>query len=132
MSKIPSFADAVPIHVYTRAQALADGLLIDVSETAREAGFKVPVALTAAVWADCVAWDMEREVCPQDEAGRLWDVLSMAGFAARGRLNAERVSFAVLRVRCGRLRPELVRLVLAIGPGDGGEPAITVMQPEED
>jgi hypothetical protein len=126
------FADAEVIHSYSRAQALADGVLIDVSETAREAGFKVPVALTAAVWADCVAWDREREVCPQDEAGRLWDVLSMAAFAARGRPDAAQVPFALLRVPCGRLRPELARLVLAIGPGDEGEPVITIMQPGED
>jgi hypothetical protein len=36
---------------YTRAEAIADGVLIDVSERAREAGFTVPVAVTAAVWA---------------------------------------------------------------------------------
>lgn len=46
------FANAVLVHAYTRAQALADGMLVDVSEVAREAGFKVPVALTAAVWAE--------------------------------------------------------------------------------
>ncbi|WP_194294307.1 hypothetical protein [Streptomyces sp. RB17] len=26
---------------------------------AREAGFRVPIALTAAVWADCVQWSDE-------------------------------------------------------------------------
>ena len=44
------------IYVYTRAQALEDGVLIDVSDTAREAGFKCPVALTSAAYADCVEW----------------------------------------------------------------------------
>ena len=126
------FAGADLIHVYTRAQALADGLLIDVTQTAREAGFKVPVAITAAVWADCVAWDMEHEVCPQDETGRLWDVLCMAAFAARSRPDADRIGFGVLRVRCGRLRPDLVRLVLVVGPGDAGEPVMTIMLPGED
>ena len=36
------------IHSYTRAEALADGELIDVSATAREAGIRWPVALTLA------------------------------------------------------------------------------------
>ena len=30
------------LHAYTRAQAIEDGILVDVSETAREAGFKIP------------------------------------------------------------------------------------------
>ena len=31
---------------YTRAQAIEDGVLVDVSELAREAGFRFPVAMT--------------------------------------------------------------------------------------
>src|SRR6185437_8267129 len=38
------------IYSYTRAQAIADGVLVDVSETAKEAGFKYPVALTRMVF----------------------------------------------------------------------------------
>ncbi len=41
-----------PISIYTRAQALDDGFLVDVSELAKEAGFRFPVALTRAAWAD--------------------------------------------------------------------------------
>ena len=40
------------IHTYTRKQALEDRMLIDVSETAREASSRWPVAVTAAVWAE--------------------------------------------------------------------------------
>ena len=39
-----------PIYVYTRAQAIEDGELIDVSKTAKQTGFKLPVAVTRAVW----------------------------------------------------------------------------------
>ena len=35
---------------YSRAQAIEDGILVDVSDTAREAGFTIPVALTRTVW----------------------------------------------------------------------------------
>lgn len=38
------------IHSYSRRQANEDGVLVDISETAREAGFTLPVALTAAVY----------------------------------------------------------------------------------
>jgi hypothetical protein len=39
------FENADLIHAYTRANAIADGTLIDVSEVTREAGFRFPVAL---------------------------------------------------------------------------------------
>jgi len=68
--------------VYTRAQAIDDGVLVDVTETAAEAGFKVPVALSAALWAEAVAWDESRGAL-QDEKGRLWDCLWMAYCTAR-------------------------------------------------
>lgn len=130
MSLSPLFTEADLIHAYTRAQALADGVLVDVSEMAKEAGFKAPVALTAAVWADCVAWPKDDGT--QDESGRLWDVLYLAMFEARRRRNAQIVPFGLLRVPRGRCKPELIQLVMHIGPGDNAEPVITIMQPGED
>ena len=38
------------LSAYTRAQAIEDGFLVDVSDTAREAGFGIPVAVTRSVW----------------------------------------------------------------------------------
>jgi Cupin len=57
------------------ADAIADGILIDVTETAREAGFTVHVALTQEAWTDCVAWNnstdtAKPEYTGQSEAGR--------------------------------------------------------------
>lgn len=52
-----------PIFTYTRAQAIDDAILndvsdmaIDVSDMAKEAGFRVPVALSSVAWDDCFAW----------------------------------------------------------------------------
>ena len=63
------FEEADLIHSYTRADALRDGVLIDVSAVAREAGIRYPVALTRAAWGRCVA--VPPGVLCQDEAGRL-------------------------------------------------------------
>jgi hypothetical protein len=49
------WGDCAVIHQYSRADALADGVLIDATELAREAGFRYPVALTSAAWHECVA-----------------------------------------------------------------------------
>ena len=123
------------IYAYTRANAIADGTLVDVTELAHEAGFRVPVAITAAAWSDCVAWsaaDTLRQTS-QDEAGRLWDVLWMASIAAR-RAIGERCLFQFYRVpRGGRVTlPRPTTLNLHIGPGDSGEPVVTVLMPHED
>ncbi|WP_206171518.1 DUF6573 family protein [Thiorhodococcus mannitoliphagus] len=130
MSLSPLFTEADVIHVYTRAQALADGVLMDVSVMAREAGFKVPVAVTAAVWSDCVAWP--REDAGQDEQGRLWDVLTMARLEAGRHGNLQVVPFKVLRVPRDGTTPQLTQLTLHIGPGDDAEPVITILLPGED
>lgn len=122
------------IHTYSRAQAIADGALIDVTSTAAELGYSVPVALTSAVYEDCVRWD-EDDSRPQNEAGRLWDVLWMAINAARRQPGASRVVFEMLRVdRAGYSdAPGRVRLAMEIGPGDtAADPVITIMQPDED
>lgn len=123
------------IHAYTRATAIEDGVLVDVTSTAQEAGFRAPVALTAAAWADCVAWsetDSARQVS-QDEAGRLWDVLSMAKLAARLAGGADLV-FELYRVpRGGKgTRARHTQLRMLIGPGDEGEPVITILMPGGD
>ena len=48
------FEKADLAHHYSRADALCDGELIDVSATAQEAGIRWPVALTRAAWGRCV------------------------------------------------------------------------------
>ena len=125
------------ISTYTRAQAIDDGVLIDVGDMAQEAGFKLPVAMTTAAWADCVDWsadDSDRQV-HQDQSGRLWDVLFMASHAIRTHTGqASRLPFTLYRVPrdgCAR-KSELTQLKVVIGPGDRGEPVITILLPNED
>lgn len=125
------------IHSYSRAEAIADGVLVDVTKPASEAGFKVPVTITRAAWADCVEWNDEieaRKATTQDESGRLWDVLWMAFNACRRPGEGQRRVFELHRVpREGRgNRPRRVALAVHIGPGDNAEPVITIMQPNED
>jgi hypothetical protein len=49
------FENAEIISRYSRADAIRDGVLIDVSAVAREAGIRYPVALTCAVWEQCAS-----------------------------------------------------------------------------
>jgi hypothetical protein len=126
------FEDAELIHRYRRADAIRDGVLIDVSAAAREAGFKFPVALTAAAWSKCVTVPPGVEC--QDEAGRLWDVLFLLHLAIRGQKNdGAEVRFAVhVRDDNREGTPPLVHLKALCGPDDHGSPCVTVMVPDED
>jgi hypothetical protein len=122
----------VLIHAYTRAQAIADGVLIDVSKLAKEAGFKYPVALTSAAWADCVA--VPEGADDQDETGRLWDVLNVLHFAIKAspkNRDSSAIRFKV-SVRTGEATSEDIELKSICGPGDDPNPVITIMLPDED
>ncbi len=133
-----------PVHVYTRAQAIEDGVLIDVSATAREAGIVWPVAMTSAAWADCVEWTEQTEArkgySGQSESGRLWDVVWMLSLAVRGALrrgldaSQQPLFYSPHRTpREGRgVMPRKVTLKVQVGPNDDGRPCITVMLPSED
>ena len=136
--KDPSSAEPVLILAYSRARAIADGTLIDISTTAAEAGFSVPTALTAAAFSECVEWtddDADGSKFYQDQSGRLWDVVYLAAMKARrlANQNTEEVLYELRVVpRPGQHRPELRTLKLVIGPGDNSEPVATIMLPDED
>ena len=125
------------ISTYTRAQAIEDGVLIDPGSMAKEAGFKWPVALTADAWADCVAWteDDSQQQVYQDQSGRLWDLVFMASHAIRtSKGSGDRLLFQLYRVpRDGHsTEAVLITLKLIVGPGDAGEPVVTILLSNED
>ena len=125
------------ISTYTRTQAIEDGVLIDAGAMAREAGFKWPVAITTAAWADCVAWTEadSRQQVYQDESGRLWDVLYMASYAIRNsKRSGDRLLFQLYRVPRDGCSNEavLTTLKLIVGPDDAGDPVSTILLPNED
>ena len=120
------------IYSYTRAQAVADGLQVEVTKTAQEAGIRFPVFLTRTVYDSFVT--VPPGVTAQDEAGRLWDVLWMLRFAImRSRAGQAYLPFA-LYVRNDNRAARLVKLVATCGPLDidDAQPSITVMMPDED
>jgi hypothetical protein len=120
------------ISVYTREQALADGFLVDVSDTAKEAGFKWPVAVTRAVWDDIVTPTPHDEREGQSKEGRLWDVLNMARLAAKANKDdSDSVLFKVLVRGDQKQQTITLKLVLSAEAPEGG-PCLTIMLPDED
>ncbi|MCP4284514.1 MAG: hypothetical protein GY792_08690 [Gammaproteobacteria bacterium] len=123
------------ISTYTRAQAIEDGVLVDAGPMAKEVGFTLAVALTSAVWADCVVWsdDDSQKQGHQDQSGRHYDVLFMAAFAIRtSEDSGDRLLYELYRIPRDGYSTEAkpVTLKLIIRPGDQGEPVLTIL-PEE-
>ena len=116
------------IYAYTRADALRDGELVDVTATAAEMGYRVPVAVTRAVWVGVGEPD---ETPGQSVEGRLWDVLWMLHYAIR---TGPRAGSAVRFQLCARIGgvSRLVTLKAVMRPGDEADPVLTIMWPDED
>jgi len=138
------------IYSYTRAQAIDDGVLVDLSDPSftfrrglnilKEAGIKFPLAMTQTAFARTVQELGEPLPPAQDLSGRLWDVLTMLKFAIKNGGNENTLSFSVCvwnwvyaaGKRTERTKQETVQLKAVCGPGDNAEPVITVMLPDED
>jgi hypothetical protein len=121
------------IFSYSRAQAIEDGVLVDWTKEplvslCRQAGFRLPIAMTDGAWAACIG----SEPFPQGQsvAGRAWDVLNVLRAAIRANRDTDRVDFKV-RVWNG-VRFADVALWCLVGPGDTAEPVLTIMLEGED
>ncbi len=120
------------IYAYTRAQAIEDGVLVDLTEWAGETGFSVPVACTTTVWHEYIVPPDRTRQWGQSERGRAHDLLWMLLNAIRRNDGAQhQVQFEVIFLMAPE-RNETARLKAVCGPGDQGEPVITIMRPHED
>lgn len=66
------------IHSYTREQAIEDGVLVDVSEWAKEVGVSAPTVFTQHLWSVVDVSGRKGYRGVQDTRGRAHDVLFMA------------------------------------------------------
>ncbi|WP_034632833.1 DUF6573 family protein [Maridesulfovibrio bastinii] len=121
------------IHSYLRKQAIEDGYLIDVTEKAKESGFKVPVCISLNLHERYVTPPSGLEGEGQSYDGRLHDVFEICKAAVYERLDENRVIFNVFFLMKTKPRTlEDVEIVSVIGPDDDGKPCLTLMLPEDD
>lgn len=117
------------ISTYTRAQAIEDGDLIDISKMAKECGYSYPAAITRALYADINGIPDSQKGIESFDA-RLWDVLWMGKRAALV-AGGNRVVFQlIMRVKGSRKNLYFVKVVLADGD-EAGKPVFTFMKPNE-
>jgi hypothetical protein len=117
------FADFEVIHTYTRAQALADGVLVDLSAAFPQETrlYKYHVACTASVFAMA-----EKAANFGSLHGVIWDLIFMSQSGIVKRLGESGVLFRVI------LGNKTHTLQCICGPGDQAEPVLTIMGEFED
>ena len=123
------------VFTYTRKQAIEDGILVDITDTAKEMGFKFPVAITSTAWHEYVIPSKDLTYWGQSVKGRLWDIIFALHFHIVQHPGKE-----VLNLRTVFMIPDkrhdyihkAFELKAVASVGDKGEPVITIMLPEED
>jgi hypothetical protein len=129
VGSVDSVAHGDVVHSYTRRQAIADGVLVNVTRQASpvemHGGFRCPVAVTAALWAAIEAIPPSLAGIA-DARGRLHDVLWMASLAVRraSSVFAVQLPFAGTHKRTQQLRVD-------VGPDDDCAPCVTIGFPED-
>jgi hypothetical protein len=122
------------LSVYTRAQAIEDGVLIDVTNLApdlvQNAGIKLHVAMTREVWDEYV--EVPAGLVGQDWKGRLYDILFMFTTQARRARKASEILFQLCVQNDPRRKAQRVTLKAVCGPDDAGKPCVTILTPSQD
>jgi len=134
------------IDIYSRADAINDGVLIEVeNELLEEVGIKFPTAVTNGLTE--LLDDMPKH---ESLRGRVIDMLTMFTYAVKGTIPSEKIAVEVgegmvytfiLNDSSFKGKPKEVQVKAIVGPGDYPEgypedmlpPAVlTFMLPEED
>jgi len=118
------------IFSYTRQDAINDGTFIDVSDMAKEAGIKHPVAVTSNLYHTHIVPSASQQESGQSIKGRLWDVLSMFAFCCRGMVGETDGNMATFPVRFSGKEVTIWAFIEAQSMEDPS-PAINIMLPED-
>lgn len=126
------FATSNVLFEYTRAQAISDGVLVDLSTSfpSDTRMFKWNLCCTESVWALIENTAKTEDLdCPDVY---VWDLAFMAFNAIRtqGNTGSEHLFFKITLPLCENGTEH--RLKLVCGPGDAGEPVLTIMLINED
>ena len=132
MSKVDDFNEffGEMISSYSRKQALEDEVLVDLNQfiPIPESGYKYPVACTTAVWG-IIESAVNNLKYSNDYKGIVWDILHMSRNCPIKKWPTGCL-FQVVIIGAG---PEKIfTFKIECGPGDQGEPVLTIMMPDED
>jgi len=118
------------ISVYTRAQALEDGFLVDLNQWIPicESGYTYPVACTSAVFS-IIEKAVGNAKYFNDHKGVIWDILWMSKAMPIRQWETGRL----FQVKITGAGPKSIyTFKIECTGGDNGDPVMTISLPEED
>jgi hypothetical protein len=118
------FQDSEILFSYSRAQAIADGALIDITELAKPFGFRFSVAITSGLYAELTAGCGDDAAEQQSRLNVL--LVTLRAEIAQTGSHSDRADLLISHPKAP------VAAYALCGPGDTAEPVITVMLPHED
>ena len=126
------FGDCEIISRYTRADAIEDGTLIDITGNFPGIShqlYKYPVACTSAVWAIVEAAVASKQHC-NDYKGVVWDLLWMSQKGIVRRIDESQHIYRMIITGTGTKKYHDFKIVCH--GGDQAEPVLTILLPWED
>ncbi len=114
------------IFEYSRAQAITDGVLVDITSDETRRLFKWPIAVTRTVFEQYLNPSERCAARYGDTATLVWDMLYPLAMRVKAGVGGEQI---VYRVKIGR---RVAVLKSVAGPGDDAQPVISIMLPAED
>lgn len=115
---------------YTRKEAIEDGVLYDITELAKEAGHRFPVAISTGVH---VLATEAQEKGGRDYKGVIWDIISVLTFAIKASKKGGNVIYFTVKIWSKYTgKDQDVKLYCVCGEGDNMEPVLTIMLISED
>jgi hypothetical protein len=127
ITEIDSCKWVVPDFLLSRQQATEEGLLVDLTPWTRTLGFRFPVACSAEVWNQLLP-DREIGQAIHRDHQRIRMMLKMLRSKIRSLSRSavhDRINFYLL---FGSSEPpQRIKLTAFCGPGDNGEPVLTVL-----
>ena len=118
------------VHTYTRAEALEDGILVDLNQfiPVNESGYKYPVACTRTVW-EIIEKAVKNKKHGNDHKGIIWDILNMSRMNQKKRWETGAL-FQVLIT--GAAHRTIFMFKIECEAGDDLAPVFTISLPDED
>jgi hypothetical protein len=121
------------ISAYSRAEAIDDGVLVDLMQGDMgklcKEHYKYPIACTSAVWG-LVEQSVSKPEHLNDVLGVLHDILTMSKNGHERSDDPSACQFQVIITGTGN--QDVHDLKMRCGPGDEGEPVLTLMLVTED
>lgn len=116
------------VYAYTREQAIADGVLVDLTRFTPGCGLRLPVAMTSSSFEETIVRPFLNGYATSSEIERFltWVRASILGAAQQDK------STSVVVAQYPRSDGGTSNLKIHCGPGDHREPVLTIMFQNED